>query len=517
MASKGIVEWYAGKTLFVTGATGFMGKVLLEKLLRSCPDIRCIYILCRSKRGFSPAARVTEFTKLPLFDKLRKQNPSALRKIIAVEGDLTIKDLGLSAEQKDRLIQEVEVVFNGAASLRLEAGMKTAIEHNTLGTLRVLELCKAMKKLQAFVHLSTAFCHCEIEVLEETTYASPANPHDIIRICQWMDDTTLEHITPRLLGPHPNCYTYSKRLSESLISEFGQFMPCAIVRPSIVIPVMKEPLPGWVDNLNGPVGIIVGAGKGVIRSMLCVEHNRAEVVPVDIAINTTIAAACKLGIEKVNLDDPIQVYNVSAGDVSTLTWGEVLERGRKIGHEYPFEGSLWYPNGTIRTNKLAHFFVVFFLQILPAYLIDFIMVLARQKRFMVRVQNRIWVGMEVLQYFTMRNWFFKIDRTRSLVPEMNDRDKQIFYIDNIDFNVDKYLMDTILGARQYCMKEPLSSLPQARRHQAMLYWLDIITKILLVALFGWLLINWLDSAKFFLDYSSTHLQGVPILSTLIKK
>lgn len=63
-------------------------------------------------------------------------------------------------------------------------------------------------------------------------------------------------------------------------------------------PALKEPIPGWVDSLNGPVGIIVGGGKGVIRSMLCSEHNRAEVIPVDIAINATIAIACKRGLEK---------------------------------------------------------------------------------------------------------------------------------------------------------------------------------------------------------------------------
>lgn len=83
-----------------------------------------------------------------MFERLRKENPSVLKKIIAIEGDLTVKNLDLSAEQKNRLIDEVEVVINGAASLRLEAGMKAAIESNTLGTLRVLELCKEMKKLK---------------------------------------------------------------------------------------------------------------------------------------------------------------------------------------------------------------------------------------------------------------------------------------------------------------------------------------------------------------------------------
>ncbi|KAG8232900.1 hypothetical protein J437_LFUL012814 [Ladona fulva] len=34
-----------------------------------------------------------------------------------------------------------------------------------------------------------------------------------------------------------------------------------------VIPVWKEPLPGWTDNLNGPMGLLIGAGKGVIRTI----------------------------------------------------------------------------------------------------------------------------------------------------------------------------------------------------------------------------------------------------------
>lgn len=83
-----------------------------------------------------------------MFERLRKENPGALRKIIAIEGDLTAKNLGLTDEQRKRLIDEVDVVINGAASLRLEAGMKAAIESNTLGTLRVLELSKQMKNLK---------------------------------------------------------------------------------------------------------------------------------------------------------------------------------------------------------------------------------------------------------------------------------------------------------------------------------------------------------------------------------
>lgn len=49
-------------------------------------------------------------------------------------------------------------------------------------------------------------------------------------------------------------------------------------------PAYAEPLPGWVDNLNGPVGIMIGAGKGVIRSMLCNGDYKAEVSEIIIII-----------------------------------------------------------------------------------------------------------------------------------------------------------------------------------------------------------------------------------------
>lgn len=54
-------------------------------------------------------------------------------------------------------------------------------------------------------------------------------------------------------------------------------------------------MPGWVDSLNGPIGVVVAAGKGLIRSMLVAEEFTAEVIPVDIAINAIIAIAWERG------------------------------------------------------------------------------------------------------------------------------------------------------------------------------------------------------------------------------
>lgn len=53
----------------------------------------------------------------------------------------------------------------------------------------------------------------------------------------------------------------------------------------------KEPIVGWVDNLNGPTGLLAGAGKGVLRTLLCHKDLIADLVPVDICINLLISAA----------------------------------------------------------------------------------------------------------------------------------------------------------------------------------------------------------------------------------
>lgn len=72
-----------------------------------------------------------------------------------MEGDLGQPNLGLSDANKTILINEVSIVFNGAASLRLEAGLKDAIRHNTTGTKYVLELAVQMTKLVVNIMLKS--------------------------------------------------------------------------------------------------------------------------------------------------------------------------------------------------------------------------------------------------------------------------------------------------------------------------------------------------------------------------
>lgn len=64
-----------------------------------------------------------------------------------------------------------------------------------------------------------------------------------------------------------------------------------------VISTMLEPIPGWIDNFNGPVGILVASGKGIMRSVYASPDTMADYVPCDTVVKGAILATWKKGVE----------------------------------------------------------------------------------------------------------------------------------------------------------------------------------------------------------------------------
>ena len=71
-----------------------------------------------------------------------------MEKTVILSGDVLLPELGLSEANKERLINEVSVVFYGAALLKMDASLKTAIDVNMLGLNRTLDLAQRMVKLE---------------------------------------------------------------------------------------------------------------------------------------------------------------------------------------------------------------------------------------------------------------------------------------------------------------------------------------------------------------------------------
>lgn len=228
-----VKEFYRDKSIFVTGVSGFMGKVLLEKLLYSCSNVKQVFVLMREKRGKTGSERVIEFAKIPLFERLSNEKPEMLDKIMPIYGDICLHDLGMSNDDLTQVINETNIVFHMAASVNFEEPVKIALAQNVRAVKSVIDIAKRMPNLVSMVHLSTAFCNVDQKVMDEVVYDWDMDPIKLLDCADVMSDEILENVRKVLLKSHPNIYTYTKRLAEILVRNEHEHLPICIVRPSI--------------------------------------------------------------------------------------------------------------------------------------------------------------------------------------------------------------------------------------------------------------------------------------------
>lgn len=81
---------------------------------------------------------------------------------------------------------------------------------------------------------------------------------------------------------------------------------------------------------------------------------------------------------------------------------------------------------------------------------------------MCHVQTRISDGLEVLQFFTTRAWNFSTVNFEHMISQQSKEDSKVFNLDKDSVEIKEYMLNSILGGRQYCLKEPLSTIPKAR-------------------------------------------------------
>jgi len=171
-----ISDFYAEKTIFITGATGFLGKIVIEKLLRDCPLVKKIFLLTRSRRGVNPQQRIDNILDSGVFDKVRDMGGDWRSKIVPVKGDIAEENLGLSDEDWETLQESVEIVFHSAATVRFDEDLKDAMCLNLKGTQNIIKLCRGIKHLEVLVHVSTAYANCDRDTIEERIYPPSVDP-----------------------------------------------------------------------------------------------------------------------------------------------------------------------------------------------------------------------------------------------------------------------------------------------------------------------------------------------------
>jgi fatty acyl-CoA reductase len=158
--------FFKGKTVLLTGGSGFLGKVLLEKILWQLPEIGKIVLPIRPHSNKDPEAAVRlraqrEIFSSSVFSRLRSRHGQSFEafvhaKVQVLPGDVTSPDLGLPSHLIDTFDSELDLIINLAALVGFDERLDHAVEANTLGSYHLLNFAKRFRN-PTMLHVSTAF------------------------------------------------------------------------------------------------------------------------------------------------------------------------------------------------------------------------------------------------------------------------------------------------------------------------------------------------------------------------
>jgi nucleoside-diphosphate-sugar epimerase len=281
--------------VLLTGATGFVGKVVLAELLRrrDALGIERVLALVRARDPEQADARLrSEVLGSPCF---AAEAPGYEKWVEALAGEITRPGLGLSAEARERVCADVSHVIHCAASVEFSLPIAEATAANVTGALHAVELARACRRLAGAAVVSTAYVtpHAaprgrQVHGAEERLSPLPFDAEALLpRLARGDVDAG------RLLADtgHPNTYTLTKCVAEHLLARRAGELPLTLVRPSIVSASRVHPRPGWIDSFAAFAGFVALIGAGRLRAVAGDPEARLDVVPCDAVAERIVDAA----------------------------------------------------------------------------------------------------------------------------------------------------------------------------------------------------------------------------------
>jgi alcohol-forming fatty acyl-CoA reductase len=371
-----IVDELAGKRLLLTGVTGFLGQVVLERLLLDFPDTH-VSVLVRGQVGSPAHERVQYLLRKPAFDVLRERHGEEgllellERQVTVIEGEFS--------RSVPELPGGFDVVIHSAATVSFDPPIDEGFQTNLLGAQHLYRGVLAGGSRPHFVHISTAYVagvqkgvipegplehrvdhrleaelalqarhdvetasrkpemleHFIAKAAKEHSRAGPSTVSADAeeRRKSWVDKRLIEYgrMRARTLG-WPDVYTFTKALGERAVEELtaAEGLPLSIVRPSIIESALVHPAPGWIDGFKMADPIIRAYGLGQIPEFPGIPEGIVDLIPVDFVVNAILAVAA----------NPPEAgtaahYNVSSGSRNPLRYVELYEWVREYFEAHP--------------------------------------------------------------------------------------------------------------------------------------------------------------------------------------
>ncbi|CAH0602074.1 unnamed protein product [Chrysodeixis includens] len=497
LGNSPVQNFYDGKTIFLTGGSGFLGKQFIEKLFRAC-NVHKVFVLLRPKKGKQIGERLQDMLKDPVFDMVKERKPLFAERIVPVEGDVAELKLGLSEKNWDTITKETEIIFHMAATTRFDEPISVATMINVRGTREAVLLGKECQKIKSFVYVSTTYTNAtdnniNTEVMEKF-YPSPMAPEVMILMAETMEPVRFNAMETELIKGYKNTYTFAKAVAEEIVRTLSEHLPICIVRPAVVISSYREPMPGWTDLscTYGASGMILGPATGLVHATYSNTNAAYSLVPVDYVNNAVLAAGYHTGTKS---DKDIKIYSVSSAR-NMFVWKPVYTRLREIGRDLPSDLAMWYIYTVNTGNKHLFLLTTWLLHFIPGFLMDAACLIARKRPMFTKIYKKVYKSSLALAYFTTHTWVFNDANTDQLYESLTPNDKLIFNFDTTNIDRLEYVTLWCIGIRKYLMKDGINNTNYGIRKQFWLHKLHCVATVLyvyvifkLLSIFGYCILS----------------------------
>jgi fatty acyl-CoA reductase len=520
-----VISQLSGKQVFITGATGFLGKAIVEKLLREVPNIKKIYLLARGQKNQSAEARCMQGVfGSSLFDVLRSKHGNRFEsfiksKISVVEGELTAPLFGLKGDAFSQIASQLDLVINSAASVNFREAMDQALQINALSLNNIIALAnQGSKNTTPVVQVSTCYVNGLNKGLMLEEVAASASglikkkenglfdvATVITSIQKKIDALQVRFQNPTGKGltsqDHAkfkealiqlgikesrhygwnDTYTFTKWLGEQLLLQGLDQKNLTILRPSIIESTISSPVAGWVEGIKVADALIYAYAKGRVNIFPGNDKGILDVIPVDLVANAVLLSAA----ERLSAGSEYHIYQCCSGSSNPITLKDF------VGHISVASNEQWKdlpklfankPNDNFKTVSTQKFAVYMFLLTAFTWFKTITgRVLGSNSARVLLTKVKTTANLAVIfGFYSAAKYQFDSRKLQGLQARFTAEDQQVFNTNANCFQWQDYLSNVHLpGLHKYAMADkkslvnkvqvkqaPENQLKQARKKQA---------------------------------------------------
>ncbi|MEX1670185.1 fatty acyl-CoA reductase [Zhongshania guokunii] len=354
--SKGVsqtLQLLKGKHILITGTTGFVGKVMLEKIMRTVPDIGGVYLVIRgSKKHANAGSRfANEIASSSVFEHLKLNsaeyfNDFCNNRIHCITGEISEHQFGLPRQEFRALADKLDAVVNCAASVNFREELDRALAINTHSLRNIVELSDMAGNIPV-IQVSTCYVNGFNKGHIHETIVTPARG-DIPRhkAGYFEVGNLIEELEEKIAALYKqyegkalkaqlidlgireanacgwnDTYTFTKWLGEQLLLKSLRGYSLTLLRPSIVESTLREPSPGWIEGVKVADAILLAYAKEKVTFFPGKRSGIIDVIPADLVANSLLLSLA----EQFKTPGNHHVYQCCSGSDNPLSLGAFID------------------------------------------------------------------------------------------------------------------------------------------------------------------------------------------------